>query len=147
MDARQLASLRSQRHLTEGQRAELASLATGASTTVSVRETEAGTVYVEEKNEYVISPVDAAERLRLPTIVDRKYDADSRIGVVVADVAGCEPQRADDYLVGRLIPAICRTKNVVFSLSDGPSAGGAFKILDDHTETNHVRTIRFQAIQ
>lgn len=147
MDAQQRASLRSQRHLTEGQRAALASLSAGSPTTVSIRETEAGTVYVEAKNKYEVSPVDAAERLRQPTIVEQRYDAESRIGVVVADVTGCEPQRAEDYLVGRLVPAICRTKNVVFSLSDGPSAGGTFKILEDHTEINHVRTIRFQAIQ
>lgn len=147
MDAGQLASLRSQRHLTDAQRAALASLEAGAPTTVAVRDTEGGPVFVEAKNEYEVAPVDATARIRLPAVVEQRYDADSRMGVVVADVAGCEPQRAEDYLVRRLIPAICRTKNVVFSLSDGPSAGGMFKIIEDHTETNHVRTIRFQAIQ
>ncbi len=148
MDAGELGLLAAQAHQTEEQKRLLAWLTDGPGITVSVGED--GTASVATEHEYVAVPVDMGAARALPKIMEQRYDDDSRTGIVRADASGCDAAQAVDWLTTRLIPAICRTKGVVFDPEGLPPAGARFRVLELEQETENGKdciNIRFQAVE
>jgi hypothetical protein len=148
MDAGELALLAAQAHQTEEQKRLIAWLTAGASVTVSVGEDRK--TFVETEHRYVAVPVDMGAARALPQIVEQRYDDDTRNGSVVADVSRCDAAQAVDWLTTRLIPAICRTKGVVFDPEEIPPEGARFRVLELEQETKDGKDcieIRFQSVE
>ena len=112
-------------HRTEEQESALQWLFSTTNTTFSVD--ASGTLFVEVEHVYRPLPVNYTEKTTPPTILAQSFDKETRTGKVVADVTGCNPSLAAEYLLQRLIPAICRTKGVVFDLSKAPPEGAIYK--------------------
>lgn len=137
-------------HRTEEQKSLLQWLTASPTKTFSVKIDEAGAVFFEAEHEFVPVFVDFAERRKLPTIVSQAFDASTRRGSVVADVTGCDERIAVDYLLGRFVPAICRTKSVVFDPSEAPPGGAVYSVrshVRNQKNGKDVVRIEFESIQ
>ena len=117
----QMAKLVGRLHQTAEQRRALAWLTGSSAATFSVGED--GRLFVEAEHKFTPVPVDFAKLAKFPEIIGQSFDAATRTGKVVADITGCGENIAIDYLLGRLVPEICRTKSVVFDPVTAPPAG------------------------
>ena len=126
-------------HRTEEQKSALEWLFSTTNTTFSVD--AAGKFFVEVEHVYRPLPVNYTEKSALPAICGQSFNAETQTGKIVADVTGCDPSLAADYLLMRLIPAICRSKGVVFDPSATPPGGAVFKIMAFGQETENGKDI------
>lgn len=148
MDEGELALLASEAYQTPERRRLTEWLAAGPGITVSVDAD--GRTFVESAREFVPVEVDMAAWRAVPDIVSQHYDASSRRGMVEADSAGADAGRTIDYLVGRVIPAICRTKGVVFNPEDEPPGGALFRVLGVSQEERNGKErfrIEFESVE
>lgn len=148
MDEGELALLAAEAHQTAERRRMVEWLFSGPGVTVSVNAD--GRTFVESAQEFVPVEMDMAAFRAVPEIITQSYDAESRRGTVEADVTGKDAAQAVDYLTGRVIPAICRTKGVVFDPETGPAGGALFLVLGiDQGERNGKETVRieFEAVE
>lgn len=122
----QMAKLVGQSHRTAEQRRLVAWLAKTPTLTFSVNEN--GELFTEAEHKFTPVPTDFAELRKLPTILMQDFDSKTRAGKLVADITGCDEHVAIDYLLGRLVPEICRTKSVVFDPVMAPPSGAMYKI-------------------
>ena len=84
----------------------------------------------------------------IPDVLEQRYDPRTRKGVVRADLAGCDGEAAYRYLTGRLIPAICETKNIVLDVESPPPAGALYRTLKEERENGSgILAIEFEAVQ
>ena len=126
-------------HRTEEQKSALQWLFSTTNTTFSVD--ASGKFFVEVDHVYRPLPVNYSEKAKLPTILEKHFNGNTRIGRIVADTTGCDPDIASDYLLFRLIPAICRTKGAGFDPSLPPPEGARFKILSVSQERENGKDI------
>ena len=148
MTPEQVAKLRSRVHRTAEQRKALAWLTDSSAATFSVGAD--GGLFIESEHKFTPVPVDFAEMSKFPEIVGQSFDATTRMGKVVADITGCDENLAIDYLLGRLVPQICRTKAVVFDPVTAPPAGAQYRVdsYDRRTiDGKDFVTINFTALQ
>ncbi len=135
-------------HRTEEQKSALEWLFSTTNTTFSVD--ASGKFFVEVEHVYRPLPVSYTEKAALPAILTQSFEASTRTGKVVADATGCDSTIVADYLLMRLIPAICRSKSVVFDPSEAPPEGAVFKIkaYSQNTENGKdIFQIEFVAVQ
>lgn len=150
MSPEEMDRLVARRHETKEQRSLRNWLFSTTNTTFSVSVDKSGSVFVEKEHAYRPVFIDYAEAARLPEILEQSFDAESRTGIVVADVTGCDPELAADYLLVRLVPAICRTKGVVFDPSKVPPGGAAYRTTASSQGTENgkdVFRIEFESLQ
>lgn len=150
MSAEEMAKLVAGTHKTEEQKALLRWLTENPTKTFSVKVEDGDTVFIESEHSYVPVPVDFAEVRKLPEIVSQTFDAETRRGSVKADVTGCDERLALDYLLVRFVPAICKTKGVVFDPSAAPPGGAMYDILvheRKRKDGKDIVRIEFQTIQ
>lgn len=148
MTPEQMAKLVGRQHQTAEQRRALAWLTGSSAATFSVGED--GRLFVETEHKFTPVPVDFAEMSKFPEIAGQSFDAATRTGKVVADITGCDENIAIDYLLGRLVPEICRTKAVVFDPVTAPPAGAQYRIdsYDRRTiDGSDIVQIAFTALQ
>ncbi len=126
-------------HRTEEQKSALAWLFSTTNTTFSVD--ASGKLFVEVEHVYRPLPVNYTEKAAFPEILAQSFDKDTRIGKVVADATGCDSSLAADYLLMRLIPAICRSKGVTFDLSKAPPEGAIYRVLASSQERENGKDI------
>ncbi|MBR1836474.1 MAG: hypothetical protein IJ783_04235 [Kiritimatiellae bacterium] len=113
-------------HKTVEQRRAMEWLTGSSAATFSVA--EGGGLFVEAEHKFTPVKVDFAELSKFPEILKQSFDSSTRTGTVVADISGCDENVAIDYLLGRLVPEICRTKSVVFDPVKTPPVGAQYKI-------------------
>ena len=146
LSSEQLATIRDKALLTREQLAARKRLGDGA-TTKSATGTAAGTIAWAE-TEHVFRADSSSAARGIPEIVEQRYDAKTRRGVVRADMADCDPDAAYRYLTERLIPAICETKNVVLDVDAPPPAHALFRTLKEEKEAgSDVLAIEFESLQ
>ena len=146
----QIADLRSKALLTKEQIADQKRLSEGARTRTAIGDGPSGdgasVVWAESEHEFK-----ADGRLPprgIPEVLEQRYDIHTRKGFVRANVAGCDPEEAYRYLTGKLIPAICETKNVVLDLETPPPAHALFRTLKEESRHgSEILTIEFEALQ
>lgn len=148
MDEGELALLAAEAHQNAERRRMVEWLFCGPGVTVSVAAD--GRTFVEAVQEFVPVAMDMAALRAVPEIIRQSYDAETRRGTVEADVEGKDVAQGVDYLTGRVIPAICRTKGIVFDPEAAPPGGALFRVLGiDHEERNGKETVRidFEAVE
>lgn len=146
----QLAAIRGKVLLTGDQVAARKCLSDGTQTRTALGEGGAGedsaVAWSESSHEF---KEDGSLSTRgIPDILEQRYDSKTRKGLVRADVSGCDPDEAYRYLTGRLIPAICETKNIVLDVDAPPPAGALFRTLKEEKESGSgILAIEFEAVQ
>ena len=147
MDEGQMALLVEQAYVSPERRRLLDWLTRTPAVVVTIREDGSAIVFEENQRSFVLVPVPAA---RLPEIRSQRFSAESRRGRIEADVTDCDPSQAADYLLLKLLPAICRTKNVVFDPSALPPEGAQYRVLATRLEERDgksVATIEFETLR
>lgn len=148
MDDAQMKKLLARRHCTSEQKRLVAWLAESPSITFSVDDD--GNLFTEAEHKYTPVPMDFAALEKLPQIVLQTFDADTRNGRIAADITGCGENLAIDYLLGRLVPEICRTKSVFFDPVKEPPCGARYRI-DNYKrkvmDGKDIVQIEFSALQ
>jgi len=150
MSPEEMDKLVARQHETKEQQSLRNWLFSTTNTTFSVSVDESGSVFIEKEHVYRPIFVDYAETARLPEILAQSFGAESRTGIIAADVTGCDPELAADYLLVRLVPAICRTKGVVFDPSKVPPGGAAYRVTASSQEKENgkdIFRIEFESIQ
>ena len=148
MSPEQMEKLVARAHRTDEQRRAAAWLSGSTATTFSV--SEDGSLFAESEHAFTPVPVDFADLSKLPEIVQQSFDANTRTGKVEADVTGCDENLAIDYLLGRFVPEICRTKSVVFDPVTEPPRGARYKVTAFKRKQLHEKDIvqiSFTALQ
>lgn len=126
MSDAQMRKLLARTHRTGEQKSLVEWLSGAPSITFSVDDD--GNLFTEAAHQYTQVPTDFAALAKLPHIVMQGFDVDKRTGSIVADITGCGEKVAIDYLMGRLVPEICRTKSVVFDPVKEPPRGAYYRI-------------------
>ena len=139
MTAEQRGKLVARMHKTMEQRRAMEWLTSSSAATFSVA--EGGGLFVEAEHKFTPVQVDFTELSKFPEIIGQTFDAGTRAGNVVADISGCDENIAIEYLLGRLVPEICRTKSVVFDPVKTPPVGAQYKIGSYARETSDGKDI------
>lgn len=126
MSDAQMRKLLARTHQTSERKRLVAWLAGSPSVTFSVDDD--GNLFTEAEHEYTPVPTDFAELAKLPQIVMQTFEVETRTGRIAADITGCGENQTIDYLMGRLVPEICRTKSVVFDPVERPPRGARYRI-------------------
>jgi hypothetical protein len=146
----QIADLRNKALFTKEQIADQKRLSEGSRTRTAIGDGSSGdgatVVWAESEHEF---KADGRLPTRsIPEILEQRYDIHTRRGFVRANVAGCDPEEAYRYLTGRLIPAICETKNVVLDLETPPPAHALYRTLkEERGHGSEIFSIEFEALQ
>lgn len=148
MNDEELALLAAQANQTDEQKRLIAWLTGRSGIKVSVD--KEGQILVGSEREYVAVPVDMGEARALPKILEQSYNSTTRIGETVVDATGCDAALAVDWMTTRLIPTICKTKEVVFDPEEALPEGAVFQVLSIKQETNNGKDcigIKFQSLE
>ena len=150
LEAHELQSLRDSYLISENQKKSLLDVARGSVKTVKRKINEEGEiVYVENEHNYQIK--ENVVQFHFPKIIKQNFDGARNRGLVVANVTNCSDIESNRYLREFLIPTICLTKNLVFTLNKMEIPSGAkFKIIKDvirEEKGNKIREIEFEAVE
>lgn len=114
------------------------------------------TVHLSGQNESGVAPRIVEHRYNVtdktvkpshPTVVEQDYSAMTLLGHVKVETTGFLDEEADEWILHRLIPRICETKALVVTFDELPVSDAMYRVLEDKTDENNVRTVKFQQIQ
>ena len=150
LEAHELQGLRDHYFVSDAQRKHYQSLIGDSIKTIERKINDNGEVeFVEYEHKYQIK--ENLVQSHFPKIIKQNFDAARNLGFIEANVTNCSDIESDKYLKEFLIPTICVTKNIVFTLNKMELPSGAkFRIIKDiirDEKGQRVREIEFEAIE